>query len=54
MKVACKWGDNIPIGVIYQNDRLPFGEHVSVLRQGPLVARDVDRVMLKKIIKGYG
>jgi len=42
MKVACKWGDNIPIGVIYQNDRLPLGEHVSVLRQGPLVGLDVD------------
>jgi 2-oxoglutarate ferredoxin oxidoreductase subunit beta len=53
MKVACKWGDRIPIGIIYRNDRLPFEEHFPVLRQGPLVGRDVDRVMLKKIMEGY-
>ncbi len=53
MKVACEWGDKIPIGIIYQNDLPPFEAHFPVLRQGPLVGRDVDRVMLKKIMKGY-
>lgn len=53
MKVACKWGDKIPIGIIYRNDRLAFEKHFSVLRQGPLVGRDVDRLMLKKIMEGY-
>ena len=54
MKVACKWGDRIPIGIIYRNDRIPFEDHFPVLWQGPLVGRDVDRVMLKKIMDGYG
>ena len=53
MKVACEWGDKIPIGIIYQNDLPPFEVHFPVLRQGPLVGRDVDRVMLKKIMEGY-
>jgi len=53
MKVACKWGDEIPIGIIYQNERLAFEENFPVLRQGPLVGRDVDHVMLKKIMEGY-
>ena len=53
MKMACKWGDKIPMGIIYRNDRLPFEEHFPVLRQGPLVGLDVDRVMLKKIMEGY-
>jgi 2-oxoglutarate ferredoxin oxidoreductase subunit beta len=53
MKVACKWGDGIPIGIIYRNNRIPFEEHFPVLRQGPLVGRDVDWVMLKKIMEGY-
>jgi 2-oxoglutarate ferredoxin oxidoreductase subunit beta len=53
MKVACQWGDRIPIGVIYQNDRLSFEEHFPTLSQGPLVGRSVDRTMLKTIMEGY-
>jgi 2-oxoglutarate ferredoxin oxidoreductase subunit beta len=53
IKVASKWGDKIPIGIIYRNDRPAFEEHFPVLYHGPLVGRDVDRVMLKKIIEGY-
>jgi 2-oxoglutarate ferredoxin oxidoreductase subunit beta len=34
MRVACEWGDKIPIVIIYRNDRLPFEEHFPVLRQG--------------------
>jgi len=53
IKVASKWGDKIPIGIIYRNDRPAFEEHFPVLDHGPLVGRDVDRVMLKNIIEGY-
>ena len=53
IKVASEWGDKIPIGIIYRNDRLPFEEHLAVLHRGALVGRDVDRVILKKIIEGY-
>lgn len=52
MKVAREWGDRIPIGIIYRNDRVPFEEHVPVLRQGPLVGREVDRVMLRNMMDG--
>jgi 2-oxoglutarate ferredoxin oxidoreductase subunit beta len=54
MKVAREWGDKIPVGIIYRNDRLPFEKHFPVLSQGPLVGRDVDRVMLKRIMEEYG
>ncbi len=54
MKVAREWGDNIHVGIIYRNDRLPFEKHFSVLSQGSLVGRDVDRVMLKRIMEEYG
>jgi 2-oxoglutarate ferredoxin oxidoreductase subunit beta len=54
MKVALEWGNKIPVGIIYRNDRLPFEKNFSVLSQGPLVGRDVDRLMLKKIMEGYG
>ncbi|MGD8513690.1 MAG: 2-oxoacid ferredoxin oxidoreductase, partial [Deltaproteobacteria bacterium] len=54
MKVAYEWGNRIPIGIIYRNDRAPFEEHVPVLNQGPLVGRHVDRAMLKDIMDEFG
>ena len=53
MKVACQWGDRIPIGVIYQNDRLSFEDHFPVLTHGPLLGRSLDRKKLKGIMEGY-
>ena len=53
IKVASEWGDKIPIGIIYRNDLPPFEAHFPVLQQGPLIGRDVDQVMLKKIMEGY-
>jgi 2-oxoglutarate ferredoxin oxidoreductase subunit beta len=53
MKVARQWGDEIPIGIIYRNERPSFDEQFSVLDQGPLVGRDVDHETLKKILEGY-
>jgi len=53
IKVASEWGDRIPIGIIYRNDRLPFEDHFPVLDQGALVGRDTDRTMLQEIMQGY-
>jgi len=53
MKVSCQWGDRIPIGVIYRNDRLPFEDHFPVLAHRPLLGRSVDRKTLKGIMEGY-
>lgn len=54
IKVADEWGDRIPIGIIYRDDRPPFEERFPVLNQGPLVGLEVDRTTLKKIMEGYG
>jgi 2-oxoglutarate ferredoxin oxidoreductase subunit beta len=53
MKVARQWGDEIPIGIIYRNERPSFDEQFPVLDQGPLVGRDMDQETLKKILEGY-
>jgi 2-oxoglutarate ferredoxin oxidoreductase subunit beta len=53
MKAARQWGDKIPIGIIYRNDRPPFEERFPVLIQGPLVGQDVEQETLKKIMEGY-
>ena len=53
MKVARQWGDEIPIGIIYRNERPSFDGQFPILDQGPLVGRDVDQETLKKILEGY-
>ena len=53
IKVASEWGDTIPIGVIYKNDRIPFEEHFPGLHQEPLIKRKEKRAMLKTIMEGY-
>jgi 2-oxoglutarate ferredoxin oxidoreductase subunit beta len=50
---AMEWGDRIPIGVIYRNERRPFEERVAALAGGPLVGRRVDRAELRRIVEGY-
>lgn len=52
MKTAAKWGEKIPVGVIYRNDRPPFDERFPV--GGPLVGRSVDTAALRTIIMNYG
>jgi len=54
MKTAQEWGDRIPLGLIYKNDRPSFDEHFSVLNRGPLVEQEFNREMLKEIMEEYG
>ncbi len=46
MRTAMEWGDRIPIGVIYRNERAPFESLVPALARGPLAGRSVDRAAL--------
>ncbi len=45
-KKSLEWGENIPIGMIYRNNRHTFEERLPVIKQMPLVrqAFDVSRV----------
>lgn len=52
MRVAREWGDRIPIGIIYRNERPAFGEQFSILKEGPLVGREGDLTLLAKIMEG--
>jgi 2-oxoglutarate ferredoxin oxidoreductase subunit beta len=53
MKVASEWGERIPTGILYRNDRTSFEDHFPILSQGPLIDKHVDKVMLKEIMEGY-
>jgi 2-oxoglutarate ferredoxin oxidoreductase subunit beta len=53
IRKAQEWGDEIPVGVIYKNARLPFEQYFSVLGEGPLVGREVDTGKLRQIMDAY-
>jgi 2-oxoglutarate ferredoxin oxidoreductase subunit beta len=53
MQTAVEWGDKIPLGIIYRNQRTSFEKRFSVLEHGPLVGRDTDLGELKKILEKF-
>ena len=53
LQKAFEWGDRIPTGVLYRNDRPTFGEHFEVLREGPLVGRRLDKNVLRKLMEEF-
>jgi 2-oxoglutarate ferredoxin oxidoreductase subunit beta len=48
---ALEWGERIPIGVIYKNDRPAFEERVPVIKDGPLVRQAVLPEEIKKSLE---
>jgi 2-oxoglutarate ferredoxin oxidoreductase subunit beta len=50
MKTASEWGEKIPIGVIYRNQRPPFEQRWD---RGRLVGRETDRTVIEKIMNGF-
>lgn len=53
MKTAMEWGERIPVGIVYRNERPIFEDHFPVLKQGPLVGRGVDQEKVKQILETY-
>lgn len=54
IRLSQQWGDEIPVGVIYRNNRPPFEDHITALKKGPLVTQTVDRARLAKVMEIYG
>ncbi|MGE4552052.1 MAG: thiamine pyrophosphate-dependent enzyme [Desulfovibrionaceae bacterium] len=54
MARAQEFGERIPIGVIYENDRPPFESLVPGFDGRPLVRRTVDTAALKEVIASFG
>jgi len=53
MKVARQWGERIPLGLIYRNERTVFEDRFSALDRGPLVGQEVDLEKLTEIMEEY-
>ena len=53
MDKAMEWGEKIPVGIIYRNDRPTFEERLSVLEKGPLAGQGTDMAVLKNIMEKF-
>jgi 2-oxoglutarate ferredoxin oxidoreductase subunit beta len=53
MAKAMEWGDKIPVGVIYRNNRLPFEAHFDCLQETPLVKQKVDKEKFKILLDHF-
>jgi 2-oxoglutarate/2-oxoacid ferredoxin oxidoreductase subunit beta len=53
MKTAREWGERIPVGIVYRNERPIFEDHFPVLKKGPLAGRGVDQEKVKQIQETY-
>ena len=51
MKKAREWGDRIPIGIIYREEKPSFTDQAFALRDGPLVDRTYSPEPLREILK---
>ncbi|MHB1457684.1 MAG: 2-oxoacid:ferredoxin oxidoreductase subunit beta, partial [Armatimonadota bacterium] len=50
---ASEWGDKIPVGIIYKNERPAYSSRFDILKNGALMNQDVDKSALKDIISSY-
>jgi 2-oxoglutarate ferredoxin oxidoreductase subunit beta len=53
LKHSDKFGDVIPIGIIYKNQRSAFDDHFEVLQKGPLHSQPVDQAKLKEAMEAF-
>jgi len=53
MTKAMEFGDRIPIGVLYENDRPPFGSRLPEAARGPLALLRPDMAVLDGILAAY-
>lgn len=52
-RTASTWGDKIPVGVIYENERPAYESHFPVCAGGGLVGRKTDSETLRNIMMSY-
>ena len=52
-KRALEWGDRIPIGVIFRNNRPTFEERVPIIKEAPLVRQPFEQNRLAETMKEF-
>lgn len=53
MRTATEWGEKIPLGLIYHNDRKSLEKSFAALEKGTLATQGTDLKLLKKIMTQF-
>ena len=53
LKKANEWGDKIPIGVFYKEEKPTYEDQVPVIKEKELVDQDISNVDISKILEKY-
>jgi 2-oxoglutarate ferredoxin oxidoreductase subunit beta len=53
LKKAQVWGDRIPIGIIFKQDRPVYEDSLPQLKEKPLVNQPIDPMRLKKLVEEF-
>jgi 2-oxoglutarate ferredoxin oxidoreductase subunit beta len=53
-ELSLEWGDKIPTGIIYRNERLTMEERIPVIKDTPLVKQIFDADTARRIIDSLG
>ncbi len=53
MKTAHEWGEKIPLGIIFKNERPIFEDHFPALKEGPLLDQKIDPAALERILEHF-
>jgi 2-oxoglutarate ferredoxin oxidoreductase subunit beta len=52
-KKALEWGDRIPVGIIYRNNRPLLEERIPVLQEKPLIKQPFDISKIEATLKEF-
>jgi len=52
VKTAREWGDRIPIGIIYQEEKQTFADRIETLHKGTLISRQYKPERLRDLLAG--
>ena len=50
---ALEWGDRIPLGVLFKNNRLPYEKRISIIEDKPLVRQSFDISKVEATLKEF-
>jgi len=50
MNLARQWGDRIPIGILYQEEKAAFMDRVEMFQQDPLISQKYDPTRLQALL----
>src|SRR5512135_75629 len=52
-KRSLEWGERIPLGILFRNDRPAYEDRMSVIHERPLVKHEFDRAKVEVTLKDF-